>query len=1013
MLLTERLYKLFLPLSFALLFAAVVVTSVFLNQRINENVEQAIFSDMTQALAVGENDISSKLNDYRKDLFFLQAAAATKSYASKLNAQSDELQTSANDVKQTFVALMEQEPAIDQVRLISYDQGLELIKIDRTENGFQILSGDNLQNKSEREYYHRSKQLAFGDYYISPITLNREFGEIELPITPTIRLAAPVWNTPEKADVLLVINVNAALLLDSLKSSIDSRFDTYLLNRNDQFLAHPTEGVAFIHEFTPSETLQSQYELRSTKATQFIDFVPKRNEFKRMLALEKTLSLKVNSEENTLRLFVAMPTEQRDTILRSQYSLQIVIMLVLVMVVGGLLLFFNLYIKRKIELASTQTEYKAIIAGSVDAIISLNTVGQVLTMNKAAAKLLKTEITSVSGVLLDSILSDIALNINDIIEDVVKRKLPLQQFISTIETDNIKHLQVIATPIAKDEDHIEGIALILRDITNERIAEEQIKSANKDLEKQVEERTQELNIAKNMAEAASRTKSAFISSVSHEMRTPLNGIVGSLELIKKEGLSENQLSYLNLTDISIKNLSNLVNDILDLSKIEAGKLEFRYEEIDLLETIEETMSMFQPVAVKKGIILLLDISQMTEHRVFADAYRVKQIINNLLSNATKFTHEGHITVTPITRLVDGNIVLTCSVTDTGIGIPEARQAEMFTAFEQATINTSHTYGGTGLGLSICRQLCQLMNGNIHLTSELGKGSEFTFEIALKKSRDDTHRFENIELLKELKIALLLSNHEEHACLSLNIMSLGGQVINNLDDKSIDIVLVDEFYPNVLLIKEQYEASLQDTAIWIDYGQISRSSRIDERGKSAMLAKPLAMVNLMPVVATIKPENVALKNRVDSLNSSMNGELLSMEDIRGGRILVVDDNEINLAILRGMLEDTELSVFTAKNGAEAMSFLNKAGKSNLTVDLLLLDCNMPVMDGFECTQRIRDGEAGESNKDIHIIAATADAMVGDRERCLDAGMNDYLAKPISKDVLLGKIAKQMREKAKSE
>ena len=984
-----------------------------MNQRIKADVNQAIHSDMTQALAVGENDISSKLNDYRKDLFYLQAAAATQTFSNKITAQSDELENATNDVKQTFIALMAQEPAIDQVRLLSIEEGFELIKVDRTETGFQIIEGDQLQNKSQRDYYLSSKRLAFGDYYISPITLNREFGEIELPITPTIRLAMPVWNDAQSANTLLVINVNAAILLNSVKASIDSRFDTYLLNRNDQFLAHPKEGVAFIHEFSSDISMQTQYELRDDTNSQFIDLYPQSNEYQRKLALEKTLSLKVDSEENTLRLFVAMPVDERDVILRSQYSLQIIVMLILVMIIGGLLLFFNLYIKRKIELANTQTEYKAIIDGSLDAIISLDTHAQLLTMNKAAAKLLRIDESRVSGDSLDTVLSGIALNISDIIEDVVKRRLPLQQFVSTMDVDNIKHLQVIATPIAKEEKHIEGIALILRDITKEREAEEQIKSANKDLEKQVEERTQELNVAKNMAEAASRTKSAFISSVSHEMRTPLNGIVGSLELIKKDGLSENQLSYLNLTDISIKNLSNLVNDILDLSKIEAGKLEFRYEDIDLLETIEETMSMFQSIAVEKGISLLLDISQLTEHKVFADAYRVKQIINNLLSNATKFTHDGHIIVTPVTRVLDGNVILTCSVEDTGIGIPEARQAQMFTAFEQATINTSHTYGGTGLGLSICRQLCQLMNGNIQLTSKLDEGSKFTFEVALSKSQEDTDKFETGELLKGLKIALLLANNEEHACLSLNIVSLGGLVVNNLDDKGIDIVLVDEFYPNVALIKEQYESSLQKSTIWIDYGQVSRSPRVDVNGKTAMLSKPLAMINLLPIVATIKPDNLALTSKVASLRTNMHSDFASMDDIRGGRILVVDDNEINLAILRGMLEDTELSVFTAKNGAEAIGFLNKAGKSKLSVDLLLLDCNMPVMDGFECTQRIRDGEAGEENKNIHIIAATADAMVGDRERCLDAGMNDYLAKPINKDVLLGKVAQQMRKHTRNQ
>lgn len=1009
---TERLYKLFLPISFLLLLAGVVGTSVYLNQQIKADVNQAIYADMSQALAVVEDDVSSNLNDYRKDLFFLQAAAATVTYSNKLSAANSDVEVETKDVEQTFLSLMEQEPAIDQLRLLSFEQGLELIKVDRTERGFQVLKGEKLQNKSNREYYTSAKSLAYGDYYISPITLNREFGEIELPITPTIRLAVPIWNSSRRANTLLVINVNATLLLDSLKSAIDSRFETYLVNKNNQFLAHPKEGMAFIHEFSSDKTLKSEYNLRTGAGEQFIDFYPNSDQVERKLALEKKLSLKTNNEENALRLFVTMPIKQRDEILKSQYSIQTILMLIMIVIAGSLIVFFNLYLKRKIELSSTQNEYKAIVDSSIDGVISLDRDGKILTLNTAAANILQVDKLTVSGAVLSDILSGLALNIDEVIKDVVNRKLALQQFVSIKQADFIKHLQVIATPIALDDENIGGIALILRDITKEREADDQVKGANKKLEKQVEERTHELSIAKDMAEAANRTKSAFISSVSHEMRTPLNGIVGSLELIKKEGLSENQLSYLDLTNISIKNLSNLVNDILDLSKIEAGKLEFRYEEIDLLETIEETISMFQPVAAEKSISLLLDISQLTHHKVIADAYRVKQIINNLLSNATKFTHEGYIKVTLVSRLVDKHIVLLCSVKDTGIGIPEARQTSMFAAFEQATINTSHTYGGTGLGLSICLQLCQLMNGNIELSSELDKGSEFTFEIELKSSNINKTKFENSELLKGVKFALLLSNHDEHACMSLNINSLGGDVINNIDDKGIDIVLVDEHYPNILLIKEQYESKLRDTATWIDYGQITRSPRVDVQGRSAMLSRPLAITKLMPIVATINPDNLALKDRVASLNVNTVSDFSSMDDIRGGRILVVDDNEINLAILRGMLEDTELSVFTAKNGAEAISFLNKAGKLNLTVDLILLDCNMPVMDGFECTQRIRKGEAGDANKGIHIIAATADAMVGDRERCLDAGMDDYLAKPIMKDLLLTKIATQMLENQNS-
>jgi signal transduction histidine kinase len=440
---------------------------------------------------------------------------------------------------------------------------------------------------------------------------------------------------------------------------------------------------------------------------------------------------------------------------------------------------------------------------------------------------------------------------------------------------------------------ISGVAIILRDITAEKKAQESIRESNVQLEKQVSERTKQLEIALDAAQAVSHTKSAFISSVSHEMRTPLNGIVGSLDLIREEGLSENQLSYLNLTDISIHNLSNLVNDILDLSKIEAGKLEVRQQAFDILQVVEETITMFQPIAVEKGIVLLLDVSQLSYHEAIGDGYRVRQILNNLLSNASKFTDNGYIKVTPSTKMLEGSLLFSCQVQDTGIGIAPHRQADIFKAFEQANISTAHTYGGTGLGLSITKQLCHLMNGQISLKSEQGKGSEFDFSLILgcaeagdtqvndiNTAQDDLSNTYHVQkLLQGVKAVLLLNNTDEYSLIMQNINAYGGEVCRSLDDQGVNLIIAEELYPNISLINEQYHSrrsSSQNTSsqssgsqdrskvLWVDYGSIRQSPRVELEGLNASLSKPLAITQLLPVISAFNSNNLDAANKLKSL-----------------------------------------------------------------------------------------------------------------------------------------------------
>lgn len=567
-----------------------------------------------------------------------------------------------------------------------------------------------------------------------------------------------------------------------------------------------------------------------------------------------------------------------------------------------------------------------------------------------------------------------------------------------------KFIDLNASPVSLASETVSGVAFIFRDITAQQLAEQKIATINRSLEEQVKSRTKELNEAKEEAEATSHTKSSFISNVSHEMRTPLNGIMGSLELIRGEGLNDNQLSYMNLTDVSITNLSNLVNDILDLSKIEAGKLEFRNESVDLVNILEDTLSLFQPLAAAKGLQLILSTSQLDVLQCFGDSYRIKQVLNNLLSNAVKFTTQGSIVVSARSEMKGEMMNFTCSVLDTGVGIPHSKHRQIFDAFEQGGINTSRTFGGSGLGLSITKQLCLLMNGNISFTSQRNKGSCFTFDIncAVGNMLSTESAKRNSVVLTGINVLLLLADPQEFSIVKANIESIGACCVESVDAGDIHVVLADDKMSNLSVMKNQLSQADIGKAVWVNYGNIENRSLKRESKDDLFLAKPFFTASFCQLLARSFPNNQLLQNAAEKSISQQESSMPDFSGISTGRILVADDNEINLTILRSMLEETPFTVFTAINGQEVIDFLNKTSKSGLVVDLLVLDCNMPIMDGFECTELIRDGHAGEDNKSLHIIAATADAMIGDRERCLAAGMNDYLAKPISKKALFQRI-----------
>ncbi|VAX08402.1 Sensory box histidine kinase/response regulator [hydrothermal vent metagenome] len=539
--------------------------------------------------------------------------------------------------------------------------------------------------------------------------------------------------------------------------------------------------------------------------------------------------------------------------------------------------------------------------------------------------------------------------------------------------------------------------------------------------------------ARNKAEEAARAKSEFLASMSHEIRTPINGVLGMLGLLQNSTLNDEQQHRVKVAQSSAKSLLTLINDILDFSKIDANKLELEIIDFDLRSMLGEFSEAMAYQAQLKSIELILDLKGIEQSMVKGDPGRLRQILTNLVSNAIKFTSEGEVVIhVELQDQPDDKISFICSVSDTGIGIPADKINSLFLSFTQVDASTTRKYGGTGLGLTIAKNLCELMAGDIQVSSVEGEGSCFSLNLILEKSQRAQLIMPSVDI-NTLSILIVDDNETNREVLREQLTHWGArveeaesgqqalQICTQFIQKNsslFDIAFLDMQMPEMdgvelsKRLRKNPQFSDMKLVMMTSMSHQGDAKYFAELGFSGYFPKPATTSDIFDALAVVAENGPAFEQAaplvthhyLKSLISNTDADALKNDKIIwpvNTRILLVEDNQINQLVATGILNEIGLQADIAANGLEALSSL-KLSPSDAPYSLILMDCQMPEMDGYQATHQIRASAAGERYKSIAIIAMTANAMSGDRDNCINAGMNDYISKPVDANQLSSKI-----------
>ncbi len=676
-------------------------------------------------------------------------------------------------------------------------------------------------------------------------------------------------------------------------------------------------------------------------------------------------------------------------------------------------------------LIEREDRIRSILETAIDGIIIINERGAVQSMNYAAERLFQYKEKDIVGKNVNMLMPSPYQGEHDgylanYLETGIKKVIGIGREVVGMRKDG----STLPMQLGVSEVGVKGERLftgIVHDITDQKQLE---KSIREDAEESNTQLGKAIKVAEEWAkksEKSNRAKSEFLANMSHEIRTPMNGIMGMTGLLLDTELQPHQREYGVIIRNSADSLLTIINDILDYSKIEAGKIDFEVLHFDLNHLVEELCDPLALKAHSQGLEFLYNIKSDTPFLLQGDTGRLRQILNNLISNAIKFTANGEVVLqVEVEKETESIVKLVFNVRDTGIGIPEKDIGKLFTKFTQVEASTSRKYGGTGLGLAISKKLCELMGGQMGVTSEPQKGSLFWFTLSFKKQPlKKKYIPQKIEAICGKRVLVVDDNETIRTVLTQQLgiwdcvigeASNGPEALELLQRESAagkpyDIAILDFEMPEMdgiaLGKKIKADPKTQNTTlIMLTFlGNKIDKSELDDIGFVDCLSKPVKKSHLYDsLVNALNPKTKILDNSKQELLSTLDFAKNQKQKIR---ILVAEDNIVNQKVALGILEKLGFRADTVSNGCEVVKILEST-----PYDLILMDVQMPEMDGLEATRIIRDRTSKVYRPDLPIIAMTARAMENDKTQCIAAGMNDYVSKPVMPKALLNAIEKQL-------
>jgi len=644
------------------------------------------------------------------------------------------------------------------------------------------------------------------------------------------------------------------------------------------------------------------------------------------------------------------------------------------------------YRKAEQALKEEKTRFRQLFENAQEGIVITDADGTIRHANQEFLRIFGYKLKDVISANVDKLVAgDKALRAKFITNNVAKGKNIALETVRRRKDGTPVEVSVIASPISTDERQL-GVFGIYRDITQRRKAEKGLQEALK------------------QAEVASKAKSEFLANMSHEIRTPMNAVIGMTGLLLETDLNPEQRKYTETIRLSGESLLSVINDILDFSKIEAGQFDLETMNFNLWTLLEDIATMMAVQAHEKELEFICAPEPNVPAYLKGDPGRLRQILVNLAGNAVKFTEKGEVAVR--VQMESENkkeVMLRFHVRDTGLGIPKEKRDFVFETFTQVDGSTTRRAGGTGLGLAISKQLVEKMGGQIGLKSAQNKGSEFWFTAYFKKQSRQRRPLKPPANIRGTRILIVDDNKTNREVLKGQLDSWGVRVGEAPDgptalkeiykahhnDEPFKLAVVDMQMPDMdgeslgSAIKADHKIKDIRLVLMTSMGQRGDAKRMEEIGFAAYLTKPVRQSDLFDCLVSV-------------LKSEEKGEkkIITRHDIRDMRrdkvrILLAEDNIINQQVATAMLRKMGMRVEAVANGAEALDALKE-----IPFDLVFMDVQMPDMDGLEATREIRNPHSKVLNHDIPIVAMTAHAMGGDRQRCLKAGMNDYLSKPVS-------------------